>query len=203
MDINGLKSAGFNTEKALELIGGSKEVYQKIINTYYQNIESKISDIQEAFKNNDIKKYTIYVHALKSASRQIGADKLGEKAYYLEMCGKADNIEEIKTKTDDLINEYRNVGTVLEHFVTEKTELKPDKTPEKRISPALAKAKLLKLKQAAVKFDMDSVRKTIPEIENFAFNEEQSKIFRTICEGAKTYKYDVVAACAEGLLKIL
>lgn len=201
MDIDALKAKGFDTDKALELIGGSKEIYQKIINTYYNTISSKIEAIKDAKAKNDINEYVILVHALKSSSRQIGASELGENAYHLELSGKAGNVAEIERLTDKLLQEYEAVGNMLEEFVTEKVGISA--VEKKEISSALAKAKALKLKQCAKKFDIDGINAVTDELKKYNFNSEQSEILKKIEDASISFKYDIVEKNAEQLMKLI
>ena len=67
---------------------GSLENWLKTVVSYYGLIEKNSSIIKDALEENLIKDYTIQVHALKSSSRIIGAEKLGALAEKLELLGK-------------------------------------------------------------------------------------------------------------------
>lgn len=78
--------------------------------------------IQNYLQEENYKDFTIQVHALKSAARIIGAEKLSELAAELEEAGKALqtkplNFEELlsdtKSKTSLLLEQYRGLYTLL------------------------------------------------------------------------------------------
>lgn len=59
------------------------------------------ADIIASYEAEDYTNYTIYVHALKSTSKMVGALTLSEKARLLEMAGKERNIDYIKDSHDE------------------------------------------------------------------------------------------------------
>jgi len=78
-----------NMEGAVELYGGSVPMYHSILKTYYGDIAQRAPELEKLYEARDVKNFTIYVHAIKSASREVGADALGEMAFQLEKDGKA------------------------------------------------------------------------------------------------------------------
>lgn len=67
---------------------GGLENYLKTAKTFYLSIEKNANLMSNFLINEDIKNYTINVHALKSAARIIGAMELSKKAEYIESLGK-------------------------------------------------------------------------------------------------------------------
>ena len=66
---------GLDTNAALKLLGSEKLLWA-VLKDYYQVIRKKADRIKQLEQKEDLKNYTIEVHALKSASRQIGAIEL-------------------------------------------------------------------------------------------------------------------------------
>ena len=73
--------------QAMENSGGL-ENYLKTVKTFYLSIEKNANSIGDYLIKEDIKNYTILVHALKSSARIIGADELSRIAEQLESLGK-------------------------------------------------------------------------------------------------------------------
>lgn len=96
---------GLNVENALALLG-NKKLYEQFLKEYYLIIDDRVRKINEAWTSSDIKTYTIEVHALKSSSRQIGAEKLADMAAALEKAGNENDIEYIARSNDAMIEEY-------------------------------------------------------------------------------------------------
>ena len=77
-----------NAEVGLQYSAGMEDVYKNILETFCRLKEEKKTAMQTAFESEDWKNYTIFVHALKSTSLQIGGEKLSASAKELEMSGK-------------------------------------------------------------------------------------------------------------------
>ena len=77
-----------NVEVGLQYSAGMEDVYKNILETFCRLKEEKKTAMQTAFESEDWKNYTIFVHALKSTSLQIGGEKLSASAKELEMSGK-------------------------------------------------------------------------------------------------------------------
>ena len=77
-----------NIEIGLQYSAGMEEVYKNILETFCRLKDEKKTAMQTAFESEDWKNYTIFVHALKSTSLQIGGEKLSAAAKELEMSGK-------------------------------------------------------------------------------------------------------------------
>ncbi|MDE5778648.1 MAG: PocR ligand-binding domain-containing protein [Lachnospiraceae bacterium] len=114
---SGILSVPFlNTENALRL-SGSQELYETVLSSYYTVIDQKYELIENYEKEEQIKDYTIEIHALKSASKQIGADELSSLAAQLERCGKDQDIDTIHEKTPELLMKYRELQEKLAPYM--------------------------------------------------------------------------------------
>ncbi len=96
-----------NLSKALENAGGF-ENWLSVTKAFLSSIEEKVSLLQEYYTKGDYKNFTIQVHALKSAARIIGAEKLSSMAEEEEKAGN------ILQKTADLLKEYQSYIKLLE-----------------------------------------------------------------------------------------
>lgn len=96
-----------DVKKAVELAGGF-ENWLTIARTFAGSIVEKAEQIQDFYEKGAIKDYTIQVHALKSASRILGAEKLSELAAGLEEAGN------LLQKNEEMLELYRSYGALLE-----------------------------------------------------------------------------------------
>jgi HPt (histidine-containing phosphotransfer) domain-containing protein len=62
------------------MTGGSTDRYLRILKAYYEDGIEKINELNTCLETNDIPLFTIYSHAIKSSSANIGADKLSQAA---------------------------------------------------------------------------------------------------------------------------
>ena len=93
---------------------GDAEDYIMALEMYLGSAENKAQEIEDYWAAGDIKNTTIKVHALKSASRAIGALKLGEFAARLEEAGNNDDTETLSAELGELISGYRQLARDLE-----------------------------------------------------------------------------------------
>ena len=99
---------------------GDAEDYIMALEMFLGSAEKKAEEIENYWAAGDIKNTTIKVHALKSASRAIGALELGEFAARLEKAGNNGESETLDAKLSELISGYRQLAR----------ELEPLKAPE-------------------------------------------------------------------------
>lgn len=77
-----------NTKKGLEYCANSPEVYCEILTIFCELRNPAEEELAKYLATNDMKNYSIKVHALKTNARSIGADLMGELCYALELAGK-------------------------------------------------------------------------------------------------------------------
>jgi CheY-like chemotaxis protein len=94
-----LRIEGVDVELGLKRIGGSMKDYLEVLEIYCRDVESSLH-VLENIPWEDINNYTIRVHALKSASANIGAVALSNEAAFLEEAAKKGDLQAIWEKTD-------------------------------------------------------------------------------------------------------
>ncbi len=104
---------GLNTETGLENCFGDEETYQAILEEYANTAQGYADELEGYLRENNIERYTILVHSLKSASRAIGAMELGERAAELQELGDKRETEDIIKKTPDFIKSFREMGAAI------------------------------------------------------------------------------------------
>ncbi len=164
-----------DTDAARGRIGNDK-LYFSILKEYYKSIPSKSVLIKELEKSQNWQDYTIEVHALKSISRQIGANALADMAANLERAGNEKNIDLIKRETNQMLQKYVWYVDVLKPFCeeeenTEKQELiDPDKLLE------LFEA----MHDAVDNLDMDKMEEVILEMNRYGYPDDQVDYFEQL-----------------------
>ena len=93
---------------------GDGEDYMLALKMYSDSAMQKADEIEGYWAARDIKNTTIKVHALKSASRAVGALELGEFAARLEQAGKNEEEDTLDRELGELISRYRQLGKDLE-----------------------------------------------------------------------------------------
>lgn len=108
-----------NVSAGIELVGGSEEVYNSIIVSYYNEGRKKLTEVPEQMLDTDLSLYTTNVHALKSSSASIGASNISERFKALEMAGKAGNRELIERETPEVMDFFSQLLDKLDAYMTE------------------------------------------------------------------------------------
>jgi len=98
---------GLDINKGIANSGGRKELYWEILSAFYEDGIQKIDEIEECIANDNINNYSIYVHALKSAAANIGAEKLAEAANALEAAGDSGDINYIQANNESFLADLK------------------------------------------------------------------------------------------------
>lgn len=101
-------------EEGLKLSYGSESLYQKIIAAYLEESDGYLERLEAFLAEKNWREYTVIAHAIKSNSKQIGANALFEEALSMEMAGKSED--------EAFIGEHH--ATFIEHYKEVLDELK-------------------------------------------------------------------------------
>lgn len=102
---------GIDIAKALSYIGGSRELYISLLQTYLDGSEERIRKLEECKNKEDIFNYDITIHGLKGISASIGADSMAIAAAGLEEACKDPQtaITYIQMNHDQAVSRYREL----------------------------------------------------------------------------------------------
>lgn len=137
-----------------------------------------------AVQQSDWAQYTTEVHALKSTSKQIGADQLSELAAKLECVGNAREIDTIKRETGELLEQYLKYDSILKPYFME--EVKTEQKKEK-ISKEFFESCIKDMGQAIENLDMLRMESILAEIEKYELEENQEMFYKQIAVAIEEY----------------
>lgn len=102
---------GIDIAKALSYIGGSRELYISLLQTYLDGSEERIRKLEECKNKEDIFNYDITIHGLKGISTSIGADSMAVAAAGLEEACKDPQtaMTYIQMNHDQAVSRYREL----------------------------------------------------------------------------------------------
>lgn len=106
---------------AVESAEGDKDCVIFLLESFRDNEGKNRNDIVTSFEKEDYPNYTIFVHALKSTAKMIGANDLSEKARLLEQAGKDGDIDYIRSHHDEMIQEYSKVVEEIKDYLDQKS----------------------------------------------------------------------------------
>lgn len=189
---------GLDTGYALGLLG-SESLYMTVLKDYLRVIDSKADSIEAFYDSGDWKNYTIAVHALKSASRQIGALELSDLAAQMERAGNEGDTDTIHDSNVTLVTMYRNLKNVLGPLF-EKDEASDKKAP---VDADLVKEYLDALSEAIEDLDMDAMAEQMEKITGFAFEDEATDTVDALQTAVDNIDVDTAAELVEKLRSML
>ena len=102
-----LRAAGIDPETGLNYCQGDEELYRSLLGEYVRDHPEKSAAILRNYETGNWKDYGIYVHALKSSSRMLGAQELSGMAAQLEKAADAGDEETIRRGTGPMMERYR------------------------------------------------------------------------------------------------
>ena len=110
--VSKLADAGFDTENGIKNCI-DVNLYQKILEDYIREAQDRRAKICEAYDAGNWKNYSIYMHALKSTSRTIGAVELAEIAFTLERAGADSETDIIYREHDRTMDLFEKTVDIL------------------------------------------------------------------------------------------
>lgn len=153
---------------------GTKEVLRAAVTDFYLTIPQQSDLIERYLGEGDIANYTIKVHALKSAARFIGAEKLSDEAAQLEQLGIEGREEEIRERTPEMLALYRS-------YLEKLNAVAPaNKTRGEEISADDLAEAYEELRSFALAFDFDGIDAVMGELSSYDIPEEEAERFEKI-----------------------
>lgn len=160
---------GIDTDEVAGRYSGSIEEYQELLDLYCLDGKRKLTLLRELWEKGDYKTYGIEVHALKSASANVGAMKLSKSAREQERAVDRGDKTFVDSHVEYLLAEYEEqIGHIREFLdgngetaETERNEIGKEELI-RQMEQALENLENFRAKQCAGKVE-DILRCRIPE----------------------------------------
>lgn len=189
-ELKKLRDTGeLDIDYSLDLLG-SESLFWQVLEDYYKVIDKKVDIIAQYYNEMNWDSYAIEVHALKSASKQIGAMELSELAALLEKSTKEKDYGIPTEKTDEMLRMYRHYKSVLAPFL-EKDEEEVEKV---EADPELINQIFIDMKNALDDLDMDGVEDCVEQLSHFNYPDDQLSLYDRLADEAEEFNVD---ACIE------
>lgn len=104
-----LVQVGINVKMGLDYCCGEEDFYLEMLQTFHSQGAEKKAEIVALYEAENWTDYAIKVHALKSTSLTIGAERLSEQAKALEQAGKSGDVEYVRRNHPALLRSYEEV----------------------------------------------------------------------------------------------
>ena len=168
-----MKIEGLNTGRALQFLG-SEKLYWSVLKDYYYMIDKKADLIKTLEEKEDWKRYMIEVHALKSISKQIGAEELSKLAAEMEQAGNRGDAGVIHRRTDDMLAFYRSYREILRPYFPEEKE----SAGEKKMDAEVLRTFFSEMRNAMDELDMDSMDELVKKMKAYRYEGIQEEYFK-------------------------
>lgn len=170
-----------DTKAALKLLG-SEKLFWEVLEDYYKIISKKAALITQLEQDEDWKNYTIEVHALKSASRQIGATELADLAAQMEQAGNDEDAMLIHLYTPKLVKQYWALEKVLQPYFPSEDGQDAEGAEEKPLaSEEDIHQCFALLREAFGNLDMDQMEGVVDQMKKFSYAKDQQELFQQLC----------------------
>ena len=194
---------GVDAAKGLSAVRGSAENYLRVLSVFCKDGQNKIAEIDSALSAGDMRLYATYVHALKSASANIGAARLSETALSLETAGKEGNRAYVDEYTPRLIYDLKlllfNVGNFLKAEAARRRG-----GADGAVDAEALKRTLSKLKEAVAAVAIGDIRAAMKELQPYASsNNPVAPQIDSILQCALGGRYDEAVGLIDAVLGIL
>lgn len=169
---------------------GGAEEYLSVLSSFQAVVSEKADEIENFYKEGDIRNYTIKVHALKSSARIIGAKELSDMAKSLEDAGNANDMAYIDERTGELLKLYRSYDEILAP-INEVSEDLPE-IPQETLKDAYEA-----IGEFITMMDLDLVLMTLDSVKEYRLSPKDSECFRKIRVKASQLDWDGIKEILE------
>ena len=188
--------AGVDTRKGVKNSGGLLESYIEILAIYATDSENRLVEIEKYHRQGDLKALTICIHALKSASANIGADDISNMAMALEAAGKAADTGYIDANlrrfSDSLVFLLENIQNYL-NTIRKKAIVR-----DKAMDVDFLKSTLNAIETHMAKLEIEAVENAVKALDSYQWNDEIVTQLSKIRDSIGVFDYAAVeAAVAE------
>ena len=173
---------------------GSEQLYMDILKIYAETVFENADNIEKLWQDKNIREFSIKVHALKSTTRAIGGDDIGELAQKLETAGDNNDTDTIEHNIDDFLSAVRQLGGKLSELV-EKNEVSDEDLPE--MSPDELKKCYSELKGYLDSFDFDSAETVINKIKAHSVPDEEKERCNKLKKALDDFDFEAMMSILE------
>jgi CheY-like chemotaxis protein len=197
--------------RVLEKIGGSIEVYNKIITTFYNQNQNAVEELREKF-GKDYRGFRNRIHNIRTGSVNIGAVELSREASKIEAAISIGNREYIRDnlgRFSDILDELLIQLAAYIEFVEAKQgmsdeeyaaklarEKEEQQNKEEQEAEPLAIIDgdiLMEMQESVAKHDLEQIRSLFNEICSCQYGAEDTDFITVLGESMEQEDYDTMA----------
>ena len=171
---------------------GDVHNYEDTLKLFLETLDDNAGIIENAYKENDIKLYTVKVHAIKTSARIIGANSLFELAQSLEKAGNTNDLDFINANTDKLLSSFRAYKEKLSPLEAsdEDNNGSDSSVPKKDISSEELSDAFNTMKELSSQMDYDGAVVLMKELKQYNLDTESESKLKAIESALRTFDWD-------------
>ena len=173
-DFRSLEEKGFRIEEGLSYCNNDGPFYEEVLMRYAQDAGHKSEQIEQAYRQGDLKTYQILVHALKSSSKMIGAEALSDMAKSSEDAAKNQDAGYVNEHHGALMDKYRQAAQHIREVLCpeeETAEVEEAAAAGTGISETELLRYLSELKAAIDTYEMDKAEELFTEMSELVYRD--------------------------------
>ncbi|WP_195250941.1 ATP-binding protein [Romboutsia sp. 1001713B170207_170306_H8] len=187
---------GIDHEMSMKKNSLDIEDYIDILKVFLKDGKSKVDKL-EYYAREELKRYTIEVHAIKSSSDSIGAYALSKQAKILECASKSGDINIIFDNNTEFIAEYIKILNSIEENINRLRHKRDNSyyNHKEEISKDELNKTIQDIKKALDNFDSDMAIDLLNQIKNTKLDNTYEKIIDKTLELINIFEYDEALEC--------
>lgn len=155
---------------------------------FYDTIDDSAKILENAFREEDIKLFTIKVHSLKTSARIVGLQDFSMECQRMENAGNDGDYKYISENADGLLGKYRGYKEIFSRL--EPPEEAPDDSDKEPIPESELEDAYNALKEVIPQMDYDSVEMILDQLGGYRLPDKDREIMSKLSKLLKTFDWD-------------
>lgn len=182
--------ADLDYDKAVSLCGGDESILLSVIQIYVKSFPKIIDRINTAYDTKDLQNYGIEVHGVKSSSRSIGNDILGEIAYALELKAKDGDVKYVEEHNSEFIEKYTSFVNSVSAALD---SINGDNTTKENISMDELKVMITECCEAFENYETRKAEELLNRMANGDFEDRICTAISEAMDNAELFDFDIAS----------
>lgn len=182
---------GMDMARAAMLIG-DVDVYHDILKTYGNDMAERAQELADMLELGDLAGFNISVHAVKSASRSVGAYTLGDEAAALESLSRQGDAQAVELRCRPFLGNLAALASRVNTYVAQWLDKPSDKQREQRtiFDPEV----LARLKTACDAMEYGFAEEALKELDAFTYPEPLQSLLTAMKSSCVEFDYEELDA---------
>jgi len=193
-----LEIDGLDVDKGILRTGGTLDYYYETLAIFHAEGKKHADDILMLLETNNMPLYTTNVHALKSATANIGGGKISDMAYALEMAAINNDMEFIKANTNTFAETLKKLLENINNALVIYNSI--DKQTGDYIDSDNLKELLTHLKISLENYDIEGINQDVDKLRHSKLPDDIATAATQISQHTLVVEYDEAITIIDGIL---